>query len=481
MNATPGVNSISSASVTQDNHQTLSEQFLQEHTQESFVEHNQTNFEDRSITSWTRPIAPPTSVPANGEYATVPYDVLVVQVYQGSLFDQDGIMHMSLHARGWPVREVSIERGSEACNRLTGRIGEAFYHELLQWLVEQNIVMQGSMIISPPEENDNIVSTETEEQQEQMSKEQTEEQQLDSPLAQYLEEGIELNADSAVQTTAPKEVTASATEDNAAQVSEKPPVDLSPLEKFNEVRATRSLKQKPGKKHAEENVSKTPALLRSRTYDLVAKALNSTLQENDVDGKTHINVDDSAQTELGQQLSINAAGEFIHPELGKFKSIGGLWHYLKGDNDDRLRTVAGHQLRDYIRKINADRLIEGFYVIMAEAMWVKVQQMPKLAEQMAANELPYRFYRRQGTLAMQITNRAVSEWWCGVLEEITRTLKTRKAGQEDAQPDFSYLDRPKHDNAKKNFQDRGNNQGKGKPNYNKGKPNQGHRPQARQN
>jgi hypothetical protein len=65
----------------------------------------------------------------------------------------------------------------------------------------------------------------------------------------------------------------------------------------------------------------------------------------DKDGIDHLNVYSKAKTKLGRDLSNFSHYPIIHPELGSFASIEGLWYWLTRQ-DDRLRELSGFQAKE---------------------------------------------------------------------------------------------------------------------------------------
>ncbi len=63
------------------------------------------------------------------------------------------------------------------------------------------------------------------------------------------------------------------------------------------------------------------------------------------DGIDHLNVYSKARTKLGRDLSNFAHLPIIHPELGEFASIEGLWYWLTRQ-DDRLRQLSGFSAKE---------------------------------------------------------------------------------------------------------------------------------------
>lgn len=163
------------------------------------------------------------------------------------------------------------------------------------------------------------------------------------------------------------------------------------------------------------------------------------------DGIDHINVSEDGVTELGRLLDINAHTPFVHPELNRFASLGGLWLFIRSaQKEDSLRYIWGKNCRSAAKKLQVVN-VTGFKTIIAYATWFKVASNPHLVQLIVDSELPFSNYFYFGELKLRRqTGEAV--WYVKILEEIRRTLKLRDAqqpddGSEPAWPDFSGIER----------------------------------------
>lgn len=99
------------------------------------------------------------------------------------------------------------------------------------------------------------------------------------------------------------------------------------------------------------------------------------------DGIDHVNVGNSARTELGHLLSNGHLHNFQHPILGGFRSIEGYWNYVK-TADDRFR-YATKNVKHLSRSIKS-RNVRGFRFLVLEGVYCKLmslrQKLIKLME-----------------------------------------------------------------------------------------------------
>ena len=165
-----------------------------------------------------------------------------------------------------------------------------------------------------------------------------------------------------------------------------------------------------------------------------------------VDGEDHINTSSSAATRLGQALEINAHIPFHHPDLGPFKSVGGLWYFVGGETqNEAFRALFGKACRMQGKNTKM-RDVQGFKTIIAEATWITVRSEPAFEKAMAESTLPFRCYYLQGELNLPVAS-LTEDWYMPILEEIRRTLQAiGQTGDASLFPDFSFLEaRPRQE------------------------------------
>ena len=171
-----------------------------------------------------------------------------------------------------------------------------------------------------------------------------------------------------------------------------------------------------------------------------AKIIKNTSYSNE-DGIDHINIARDANTELGKLLDINSYSPFNHPSLGNFNSLGGFWLYITAEAETTkeinfCRWIHGSSVV-YRKKAMKTKKIDGFVLIMADALWYKINAIPELVEAMIINKLPYSSYfatKEKQTLSK------IGAWYVPVLNEIARTLREiKKSGNHKLMPDFKWL------------------------------------------
>ena len=204
--------------------------------------------------------------------------------------------------------------------------------------------------------------------------------------------------------------------------------------KTDKVKHQKSEKRKPA--HDNSPPPRSFSLRDAKAQDYLQKLLKRNLGE---DGEDHVNTASAATTHLGKLLQINAYSPFEHPDLGPFKSLGGLWYYVStGCEDELFRGLSGYACHSRGQGVPF-REIEGFKFIMAEAAWIKVRQNRNLQAMMYHNELPYKHYTLVGETRVRQTP-SIAAWYVPIIEEIARIVKLNAGGEEIHQPDFSFLE-----------------------------------------
>ena len=204
---------------------------------------------------------------------------------------------------------------------------------------------------------------------------------------------------------------------------------------------------------------KKPAKGRAALFELPSDRPASQLLKNifdsstveGVDGVDHINIHNNAETELGKFLDMNSYSPFVHPDAGKFHSVGGMWHYIQTRPVmEEFRILAGARVRAQAKKMKEDARdnpnaprhtpVKGFRTIIADALWYKVTQNANAVKMMAETSLPFEHYFTQGDLGIR-QYPSEGYWICAAYEEIRRVIKLRLAtGDSEAQPDFSAIE-----------------------------------------
>ncbi len=209
-------------------------------------------------------------------------------------------------------------------------------------------------------------------------------------------------------------------------------VDLSRLKNFNEERSER-IEKTP-------RIKAPPVLLSSKGASLLQSFLDKRRPSaNDEEGVSHINASPHSTLPLGRALGINNRNSFVHPHLGRFASLSGLWYWLTHGGDDTFRGLTGLQVQKYAweKKLDSEN-VEGLAQILADALWLMVNQNEPIKKGLLENTLPWRSYLVAHPSNLR-TKLRTSDWHVGALEEISRTLKAQAQGAENVRPDFSFL------------------------------------------
>ena len=218
--------------------------------------------------------------------------------------------------------------------------------------------------------------------------------------------------------------------ENQGQAKDNGGVNLERLNDFNKERSARIART--------PKVAQPPALLSASGASLLKNFLNKKA-EGDEEEVTHINASAHSKSALGRTLSLNGRNTFMHPMLGRFSCIGGLWYWLTRGSNDAYRDLSGLDVRNFAhRNPVPNQEVDGLAQILADAVWVMINNNPRLREDVAKSVLPFRSYLVIGESGARESSR-YSYWYCGVLEEVRRTLQAQDNGQIDALPDFSHL------------------------------------------
>lgn len=136
------------------------------------------------------------------------------------------------------------------------------------------------------------------------------------------------------------------------------------------------------------------------------------------DGTTHINVYSKGKTELGRLLTNFAETPFVHKDFGEFKTVEGLWYYLKtGKMYDELRIMNGKQAKSFGRKklpkVKGE-ISEEFKENILEGIRSKLRQNKKILKMLIESELPLSHYYVVGEMVKPLPE---YDW---ILDEIER-------------------------------------------------------------
>jgi len=114
------------------------------------------------------------------------------------------------------------------------------------------------------------------------------------------------------------------------------------------------------------------------------------------DGITHINIYSQGKTKLGKMLSNFYESDFVHPKYGKFKTVEGLWYWLRtGKAHIEFRGMSGFKCKEFGRtkKNNSDFIIdERFKKDILIAIEIKINSNTELLKLFKSSKLPFEHY-----------------------------------------------------------------------------------------
>lgn len=140
------------------------------------------------------------------------------------------------------------------------------------------------------------------------------------------------------------------------------------------------------------------------------------------DGIDHINIYSNGETELGRLLTHFAHTPFIHPYLGPFASMEGLWFFIRnGGFDENLRYLSGIKAKK-LGRLHQAKWYPDFRSDIIAANYQKIIQNDQLREAVIASELPFDHYYLFGPKKVLIAPRD-SMWLIEGFEEIRKALK----------------------------------------------------------
>lgn len=142
------------------------------------------------------------------------------------------------------------------------------------------------------------------------------------------------------------------------------------------------------------------------------------------DGVTHINVYSKGKTELGRLLTNFAETPFVHKDFGNFKSVEGLWYFLKtGQMYEELKEMNGKQAKSFGRKKMPrikEEISEEFKENILEGIRSKLRQNKYILKMLIESDLPLSHYYVIGSIVKPLPE---YDW---ILEEIERIRKVCK-------------------------------------------------------
>lgn len=110
------------------------------------------------------------------------------------------------------------------------------------------------------------------------------------------------------------------------------------------------------------------------------------------DGIDHINVYSRGTTALGRNLSNFADCNIEHPYHGYFRTLEGLWYFMKtGFETDEFRVVKGHTAREMGKRTHSE-LYPLFSKMFKLGMIEKIDSNPRLKADLIRCDLPLQHY-----------------------------------------------------------------------------------------
>lgn len=143
-----------------------------------------------------------------------------------------------------------------------------------------------------------------------------------------------------------------------------------------------------------------------------SKATASPMINPDEDGKTHVNVYSRGATSLGRALSNLSECNIEHPYFGHFRTLEGLWFYMKtGFREDSFRIIKGVAARELGKKLPTAHY-PLFSKMFKLGMLEKLEKNPALQRDLLNNELPLAHYYLYGTkIMMQDRHQWQLDYW----------------------------------------------------------------------
>ena len=156
------------------------------------------------------------------------------------------------------------------------------------------------------------------------------------------------------------------------------------------------------------------------------------------DGITHINVFNTATTNLGRRLALGNS-YFVHPKLGSFNCLDAFSLLLNSKQpNDRFRYITFREARGIINKIRNHRNCAGYVGMMKDGYRHFILNNPELYKEFVESTLPfdsYQIMKASGLVAR--THKA--NWLVDLLEELRVEFKTGKKPDPKHLPNFSEL------------------------------------------
>lgn len=157
-----------------------------------------------------------------------------------------------------------------------------------------------------------------------------------------------------------------------------------------------------------------------------------------LDGISHCNVYTRGATVLGRTLSNLSDCNIEHPYFGHFRTLEGLWYYMKtGFKDDSFRIIKGVSAREQGKKMPST-----FYPLFSKmfklGMLEKLARNPQLQHDLMENDLPLvHYYVYGGKVLVQDRHQWQLDHWA-LLRSALKNTGTLDVIREELQDEIHY-------------------------------------------
>lgn len=123
------------------------------------------------------------------------------------------------------------------------------------------------------------------------------------------------------------------------------------------------------------------------------------VNNDELDGRDHINVHHHARTDLGLALSPYSEFALIHPQFGRFLTVQGFIAWLSNPNQpDSYRTIIAREVDASMRALGVKPHLPDFAYQYLQATWYKIKSHPKIERWMYDSNLRFEHYYLSNTV-----------------------------------------------------------------------------------
>ena len=156
------------------------------------------------------------------------------------------------------------------------------------------------------------------------------------------------------------------------------------------------------------------------------------------DGITHINVFNTAATNLGRRLALGNS-YFVHPKLGSFNCLDAFSLLLNSKQpNDRFRYITYREARGIINKIRNHRKCAGYVGMMKDGYRHFILNNPELYKEFVESTLPFDSYQIMKASGLVVRTHKAN-WLVDLLEELRVEFRTGKKPDPKHLPNFTEL------------------------------------------